>query len=52
VTIIDMSEEGCKIRCLHILPIGQVVQLQIPAFQPSVATVRWSLPGVAGLKFI
>jgi hypothetical protein len=52
VTIIDMSEEGCKIRCLQILPIGQVVQLHITAFQPNVATVRWSLPGVAGLKFI
>jgi hypothetical protein len=52
VTIIDMSEGGCKIRCLHILPIGEVVQLVIPAFQPNAASVRWSLPGLAGLRFI
>ena len=52
VTIIDMSEAGCKIRCLHILPIGEVVELIIPAFQPNAASVRWSLPGIAGLRFI
>jgi len=52
VTIIDMSDQGCKIRCLHILPIGEIVQLMIPAFQPNTATVRWSLPGIAGLRFI
>lgn len=52
VTIIDMSERGCKIRCLHILPIGQIVQLAIPAFQPNAASVRWSLPGLAGLRFV
>ena len=52
VTIIDMSEQGCKIRCLHTLPIGELVQLVLPAFQPNAAKVRWSLPGMAGLRFI
>lgn len=52
VTIVDMSEAGCKIRCFHILPIGEVVQIEIPAFQPNPASVRWSLPGIAGLRFI
>jgi hypothetical protein len=52
VTIIDMSPEGCKIRCLHILPIGEIVELVIPAFQPNAASVRWSLPGMAGIRFI
>jgi hypothetical protein len=52
VTIIDMSERGCKIRCLHTLPIGEIVELVIPAFQPNTASVRWSLPGIAGLRFI
>ena len=52
VTIIDMSNGGCKIRCLHILPIGEIVQLVIPAFEPNAAMVRWSLPGMAGLRFI
>ena len=52
VTVTDMSAAGCKIRCLQMLPIGEVVQLVIPAFQPNTASVRWSLPGVAGLRFI
>jgi PilZ domain len=52
VTIIDMSKGGCKIRCLRILPIGEVVELEIPAFQPNLANVRWSLPGISGLPFI
>jgi PilZ domain len=52
VTIIDMSQGGCKIICLHFLPIGEIVQLVIPAFQPSAASIRWSLPGKAGLRFI
>lgn len=52
VTIVDVSEGGCKIRCLHILPIGEVVQLEMPAFQPNYASVRWSLPGMSGLRFI
>jgi hypothetical protein len=52
VTIIDVSEHGCKIRCLHILPIGEVVHIEMPDFQPNVASVRWSLPGMAGLRFI
>lgn len=51
VTVIDVSEEGCKIRCPEVLPIGETVQLEIPAFQPNPANVRWSLPGLAGLRF-
>jgi len=52
ITIIDMSDRGCKIRCLEVLPVGEVVELVIPAFQPSAATIRWSLAGMAGLRFI
>jgi hypothetical protein len=52
VTIMHMSQHGCKIRCLHMLPIGETVELTIPAFQPNLACVRWSLPGTAGLRFV
>ena len=52
VKIVDASLGGCKVNCLHILPIGEVVQLEAPVFQPSLASVRWSLPGKAGLRFI
>lgn len=52
VTIVDSSDGGCKIRCLHVLPIGQIVQLEIPGFHPNTASIRWALPGRAGLRFI
>ena len=52
VTIIDVSNHGCKIRCLHILPVGEIVQLEMPSFQSNPASVRWSLPGMSGLRFI
>ena len=52
VTIIDLSDSGCKVRCLHALPIGEIVQIEIPAFQPNAASVRWSIPGRAGLQFV
>ena len=51
VIIVDASDRGCKIRCLHPLPIGEVVQLEIPAFEPNLASVRWSIGGTAGLRF-
>jgi hypothetical protein len=47
-----VNQTGCKLRCLQMLPIGQIVQLEIPAFQPNSASVRWSLPGRAGLQFV
>jgi hypothetical protein len=52
VTVINVSGSGCNVRCLEALPIGQVVQLEIPAFQPQPASVRWSLGGRAGLRFV
>jgi hypothetical protein len=52
VTLVDASDGGCKIACLHSLPIGEIVQLEIADCQPSIASVRWSLPGRAGLRFL
>lgn len=52
VTIIDTSRGGCKVRCPEILPIGELVQLEIPAVQPNPASIRWSCAGSAGLRFV
>ena len=52
VTVIDVSETGCKVRCLRILPVGHVVLVEIPAFGQKAASVRWWLPGRAGLRFV
>lgn len=52
VTITDISQHGCKVWCLYALPIGEVVQLELPACQPQAADVRSSLSGRAALRFI
>lgn len=52
MTVIDVSETGCKVRCLRVLPVGHVVQIEIPAFGQKAASVRWWFPGRAGLSFI
>ena len=52
VTIVDISNNGCKIRCDDILPIGEVAHLEMTAFQPTPISIRWSLIGMAGLRFL
>lgn len=52
VTVIDVSETGCKVRCLRLLPIGHIVQIEIPAFGQKAASVQWWFPGRAGLRFV
>ena len=52
VTIVDVSAGGCKLRGFHALPIGEIVQLEIPAAQPQAASVRWVVGGLAGLRFV
>ena len=52
VRVSDTSEGGCVVRCLHALPVGAIVQLEVPACQPSAVNVRWSVGGKAGLKFV
>lgn len=52
VTVTDISKCGCKVRSPQALPIGEVVQLELSAVQPQAADVRWSLAGLAGLRFV
>lgn len=52
VTIVDVSQSGCKVRSLQTLSIGEIVQIEIPSYLPAVASVRWSVLGRAGLLFV
>ena len=52
VTIVDVSQGGCQVRCSHALPIGEIVQLEAPSFQLQVANIRWCVGDMAGLRFI
>lgn len=52
VTIVDKSQGGCTVSCLHPLPVGEVVQLEIPACMPCIVNIRWSVDGKSGLAFV
>ena len=52
VTLTDVSSEGCRIRTTQILPIGEVVRLEVPGRESVRASIRWSLSGEAGLRFV
>lgn len=51
VMIIDINSEGCKVACEGSLPIGQRVRLETAGGNCTLAQIRWSLPGSAGLQF-
>jgi hypothetical protein len=51
IKIVDISSGGCRVRTDEHLGIGDVVTLRIPPFEHMSAKVRWSLFGIAGLRF-
>lgn len=50
--ITDISSDGCKVSCRRMLPIGEVVELAIAGRASFNASVRWWVPGNAGLRFV
>ena len=51
VTMTNISAEGCQVKCLEALPIGQTVRLELAGDIKAEASVRWAIPGRAGLRF-
>lgn len=52
VIIADLSTRGCLVLCPEQLPIGDNIELQVNGQTIAWASVRWSLPGKAGLRFL
>ena len=52
VTVTDVSEEGCKVASNQMLPIGEIVQLAIQGRDMIPVSIRWTICGKAGLRFI
>lgn len=52
VTVTDVSEDGCKVASNHMLPIGEIVQLTMPGRDMVPVSIRWTICGKAGLRFI
>jgi hypothetical protein len=51
VKVSNVSREGCQVQVAEILPIGETVTLACPPHGVVLATIRWALPGGAGLRF-
>jgi hypothetical protein len=52
VTVTSLSQNGCKLQAAGLLPIGAVVDLDIPGHQLVSASIGWSTLSTAGLRFI
>lgn len=52
VHVTDISEHGCQVSSDETLRIGDAIKLTTERFGEVAATVRWSLFGTAGLRFL
>ncbi len=52
VHVTDISEHGCQVTSEETLRIGDAIKLTTDRFGEVPATVRWSLFGTAGLRFL
>ena len=52
VSLSDLSRDGCRVKTEETLKIGEQVRLDVAQFEGVSGTVRWSLFGVAGVRFL
>ena len=51
VTIRDISNDGCQVESDELIPIGDMVTLELTGEMSTEASVRWAVLGRAGLQF-
>ena len=51
VTIRDISNDGCQVEADELIPIGDMVTLELTGEMSTEASVRWAVLGRAGLQF-
>ena len=51
VEITNLSHDGCGVRCEETIAIGETIRLSIPPLEELIGTIRWSLFGIAGVRF-
>lgn len=52
VSVVDLSRDGCRIESEETLTIGEEIVVSAPAVGTVAGTVRWSLFGTAGVRFL
>lgn len=50
--LLNISYEGCQLRCEMTLQIGERIKVALPGLGEIGAQVRWALPGRAGAWFL
>lgn len=50
-SVTDISFDGCRLETPALLPIGARLRLLLPKLGEVKAQVRWSMLGIAGLRF-
>lgn len=51
--LVELSLEGCRIGNIknETFAVGQMIKVRIEGFGDRLAEVRWSQPGIAGMRF-
>ncbi len=52
VSVTDLSRDGCRIETAETLKIGEPITVTAAAVGTVDGTVRWSLFGTAGVRFL
>ena len=52
ITITDLSHLGCKLTTGEMLPVSEIVELEVAGRESARARVHWSMFGKAGLLFL
>lgn len=52
VEIRNVSPSGCQVVSEETIGIGESIQLNVPSLEGMAGTIRWSLFGNAGVRFV
>lgn len=52
VTLVDFSDEGCRIDSDEHFRIGEHIEIDLPKLGRVKAQIRWALPESAGARFL
>ena len=52
VEVTNLSKDGCSLRSDELIAIGELVRLNVPPLDGVMGTIRWSLLGSAGVRFV
>lgn len=52
VEVTNVSSDGCQVLSNETIAIGELIHLNVPSLEDVAGTIRWSLFGNAGVRFV